>query len=165
MLESMLETLQQFYIQMETEPHDFLLFPGDSSLYTLRCMRCHKPVTVAGSIGETLLHAPTAMLYHWNIIQFHNKQNHRESILMPLLFTSYENYLRSSKSFQVSLNLLEKFVCQKPTKYVQFMFYEAVKNDMQIPKRHHSTTQYQAHSLSSPCYLKIYLKPSTYKRY
>jgi hypothetical protein len=29
-LESMLQILQQFYIQMETEPHDFLLFPGDS---------------------------------------------------------------------------------------------------------------------------------------
>ena len=77
MLESMLEILQQFYIQMETEPHDFLLFPGDSSLYTLRCMRCCKPVTVAGSIGRTLLHAPTAMLYHWNMIQFHDEQNHR----------------------------------------------------------------------------------------
>jgi hypothetical protein len=33
MLESTLEILQQFYIQMETEPHDFLLFPRDSSLY------------------------------------------------------------------------------------------------------------------------------------
>ncbi len=32
MLESMLE-IQQFYIQMEIEPHDFLLCPGDSSLY------------------------------------------------------------------------------------------------------------------------------------
>ncbi len=52
---------------METEPHDFLLFPGDSSLYTLRCMRCGQCVTVAGSIGETLLHAPTAMLYHAHI--------------------------------------------------------------------------------------------------
>ncbi len=89
---------------METEPHDFFHFPGDSSLYTLRCMRCCKPVTVAGSIGETPLHAPTAMLYHWNIIQFHNKQNHRELNLMPLLFTSYQNYLRSSKKNQVSLN-------------------------------------------------------------
>jgi hypothetical protein len=48
MLESTLEILQQFYIQMETEPHDFLLCPGDSSLYTLRCMRCGKRVTVAG---------------------------------------------------------------------------------------------------------------------
>jgi hypothetical protein len=54
MFESTLETLQQFYIQMEIEPHDFLLFPGDSSLYTLRCVRCGKHVTVAGSIGETL---------------------------------------------------------------------------------------------------------------
>jgi hypothetical protein len=45
MLESMLEILQQFYIQMKTEPYDFPLFPGDSSLYTLRCMRCHQPVT------------------------------------------------------------------------------------------------------------------------
>jgi hypothetical protein len=56
MLESMLEILQQFYIQMKTEPHDFLLFPGDSSLYTLRCMRCRQPVTRYGSIGQTLLH-------------------------------------------------------------------------------------------------------------
>jgi hypothetical protein len=39
MLESMLEILQQFYIQMETEPHDFLLIPGDSSLYTLQADR------------------------------------------------------------------------------------------------------------------------------
>jgi hypothetical protein len=60
------------------------------------------------------------------MIQSHDKQNHRESMLMPLLFTSYDNYLRSSKSFQVSL----KFGCQKPTKYGQFMFYEAVKVDM-----------------------------------
>jgi hypothetical protein len=51
MLESTLEILQQFYIQMETEPHDFLLFPGDSSLYTLSCIRCGQPVTLYGSIG------------------------------------------------------------------------------------------------------------------
>ncbi len=100
MLELTLEILQQFYIQMDIEPDDFSLFPGDSSLYTLRCMRCCKPVTVAGSIGETLLHAPTAMLYHWTMIQFHDKQNHRESMLTPLLFTSHDNYLRSSKNFK-----------------------------------------------------------------
>ncbi len=85
----MLEILQQFYIQMDTEPHDFLLFPGDSSLYTLRCMRCHQPFTLVGSIGETLLDAPTAKLYHWNMIQSHDEQNHREPMLMPLLFTSH----------------------------------------------------------------------------
>jgi hypothetical protein len=93
MFKSTLEILQQFYIQMETEPHVFLLFHGDSFLYTLKCMRCRQPVTLYGLIGQTLLHAPTAMLYHWNMIQFHDKQNHRELMLTPLLFTSYDNYL------------------------------------------------------------------------
>ncbi len=93
MLESTLKILQQFNIQMDTEPHDFPLFPGDSSSYTLRCMRCCQPVTFVGSIGETLLDAPIAILYHWNIIQSHDEQNHRELMLMPLLFTSYDNYL------------------------------------------------------------------------
>ncbi len=74
------------------------------------------------------------MLYHWNMIQFHDKQNHRKLMLTPLLFTSYDNYSRSSKSFQVSLNWIEKFGCQKPTKYGQFMFYEAYKNDLSISK-------------------------------
>jgi hypothetical protein len=58
MLESMLKILQQFYIQMETEPHDFHLFPGDYSLQTLRCMRCRQPVTLVGFIGENLLDCP-----------------------------------------------------------------------------------------------------------
>ena len=65
MLESTLEILQQLYIQMETEPHYCLLFPGYSSLYTLRCMRCCKPVTVAGSNERTLLHAPTELIWSW----------------------------------------------------------------------------------------------------
>jgi hypothetical protein len=74
MLESTLEILQQFYIQMETEPDDFHLFPVDLSTYALRCIRCGQHITLAGSIGETLLHAPTAMLYHWNMIQSHDEQ-------------------------------------------------------------------------------------------
>ncbi len=115
---------------MEIEPDDFHLFPGDFSLCTLRCVRCCKPVSVAGSIGRTLLHAPTAILYHWNMIQFHDKQNHRETMLTPLVFTSYDDYLRSSKSFQVHLNWIDKFGCQKPTIYEQLMFYEAAKNDL-----------------------------------
>ncbi len=68
--------------------------PGDLSTYILRCIRCGQPVTFAGSIGETLFHASAAMLYHWNMIQSHDDQNDRESMLMPLLFTSYDNYLQ-----------------------------------------------------------------------
>ncbi len=117
---------------MESEPHEFSAYPGDLSTYTLRCIRCGQPVTLVSSIGDTQLHAPTAMLYHWNIIQSHDKQNHRKSMLMPLLFTSYDNYLQSLKSFQKVSNWMEDLkICQKLTKYGQVMFCEAVKVDME----------------------------------
>jgi hypothetical protein len=86
MLESLLEILQQFYVQMETQSDEFHLFAGDLSTYTLRCKRCGHCVTLHGSIGETLFHAPTAMLYHWNMIEPHDELIHRELMLMPLLF-------------------------------------------------------------------------------
>jgi hypothetical protein len=93
MLESTLEILQQFYIQMETQFDEFHLFLGDVSTHTLRCKRCGQHVPLHGSIGETLFHAPAAMLYHWNMIEPHDEKIHRESMLMPLLFASYENYV------------------------------------------------------------------------
>jgi hypothetical protein len=44
-------------------------------------------------------------------------------MLMPLVFTSYEKYLRSSKSFQEGLTWMEDLtICQKPTKYGQVYF-------------------------------------------
>jgi hypothetical protein len=132
MLESTLEILQQFYIQMETQSDEFHLFAGDLSTNTLRCKRCGQHVTLHGSIGKILFHhAPAAMLYHWNMIEPHDEQIHRELMLMPLLFASYENYVRSSKSFQEGLNWMEDLnICQKPTKFGQAMFCEAVKVDM-----------------------------------
>jgi hypothetical protein len=75
MLESTLEILQQFDIHMESEPHEFSICTGDLSTYMLQCIRCGQPVTLADSIGETLFHAPAAMLYHWNMIQYHDNQN------------------------------------------------------------------------------------------
>jgi hypothetical protein len=58
MLESMLEILQQFYIQMETQSDEFHLFVGDLSKYRLRCKRCGQGVTLHGSIGGILYHHP-----------------------------------------------------------------------------------------------------------
>jgi hypothetical protein len=128
MLESTLEILQQFYIQMETKSDKFHLFAGDLSTYTLQCKRCDQRVTLHGSIGEILFHAPAAMLYHSNMIEPHDEQIHRESMLMPLLFASYEKYVQSSKSFQEGLNWIKgSNICQKPTKYGQAMFCGAVK--------------------------------------
>jgi hypothetical protein len=113
MLESMLEILQQFYIQVETQSDEFHLFAGDLSTYTLRCKRCGQHVTLHGSIGEILYHAPAAMLYHWKIIKPHDGQIHRQSMLMPLLFASYNNYVRSSNSFFEGCNWMEDLnICQ-----------------------------------------------------
>jgi hypothetical protein len=61
------------------------------------------------------------------MIQFHEEQNHRELMLMPLLFTSYDNYLGSLKSLLEGLNWMEGLKnFQKPTKYGQLLFCEAV---------------------------------------
>jgi hypothetical protein len=123
----MLEILQQFYIQVETQSEEFHLFGGDLFIYTLRCKKCGQRVTHHGSIGEILYHAPTAMLCHWNMVEPHDEQIHRESMLMPLLFTFYENYVQSSNSFFEGWNWMENLnICQKPTKYGQSMFCEAV---------------------------------------
>ncbi len=93
MLELTIEILQQSYIQMKTQSDEFHLFGGDHSTYMLWCKRCGQHVTLHGSIEETLFHAPTAMLYHWNMIEPHDEQIHRKLMLMPLLFASYENYV------------------------------------------------------------------------
>jgi hypothetical protein len=39
------------------------------------------------------------------MIESHEEHSHKELMLMPLLFISYENYIRSSKSFQERFEL------------------------------------------------------------
>ncbi len=131
----MLEILQQFYIQVETQSDEFYLFAGDLSTYTLRCKRCGQCVTLHGSIGDTLYHAPAAMLYRWKITEPHYEQIHKQSMLMPLLFASYDNYVQSSNSFFEGCSWMEDLnICQTQTKYGQSMFCEAVKVDMKNSK-------------------------------
>jgi hypothetical protein len=102
---------------VETQSDEFHLFAGDLSTYTLRCKRCGQRVTLHGSIREILYYATAAMLCHWNMIEPHDEQIHRESMLMPLLFASYENYTQSSNSFFEGWNWMEDLnICQKPTK-------------------------------------------------
>jgi hypothetical protein len=69
------------------------------------------------------------------MIEPHDEPIHRELMLMPLLFTSYNNYVQPSKSFYEGWNWMEDFnICQKPTNYGQAMFCEAVKVDMENSK-------------------------------
>ncbi len=78
------------------------------------------------------------------MIELNDMQMHRESMLMPLLFASYENYVRSSKSFQEGLSWMEYLNNhQKPTKYEQSLFCETVKVDLENSKElsfHHTIT-------------------------
>ncbi len=133
------------YIQMMTQSDECHLFAGDLSTYRLQCKRCGQHVTLHGSVEDTLFHAPNAMLYHWNMMEPNDEQMHRELMFMPLLVASYyQNYVRSSKSFQEGLSWMEDLnICQKPTKYGQSMFCEAVKVDLENSKEssfHHTIT-------------------------
>jgi hypothetical protein len=52
-------------------------------------------------------------------------------MLMPIVFTFDEFFLQSSKYFQEGLKWMEvSKICQKPTKFWQVMFCEAVKVNM-----------------------------------
>ncbi len=78
------------------------------------------------------------------MIEPNDEQMHRELMLMPLLFASYENYVRSLKSFQEGLSWMEDLnIRQKPTKYGQSMFCVVVKVDLENSKElsfHHTIT-------------------------
>jgi len=67
-LESTLEILQQFYTKMHSDHNYFCLISGDLCKYTLKCVRCDASITTPGTIGETLYHAPFAILHHWEMI-------------------------------------------------------------------------------------------------
>jgi hypothetical protein len=73
-LESTLEILQQFNIKMNSDHKRYCLIPGDLSKYTLKCVRCHRNLTAPGTIGETLYHAPIAILRHWEMIDYQDHQ-------------------------------------------------------------------------------------------
>ncbi len=97
------------------------------------------------------------------MIESNDEQIHRESMLMPLLFASYENYVLSSKSFIEGWTWMDNLnICQKPNKHGQAKFCEAVKVDMDNSKE----TSFKK-TISSTLSLitvlfEIYLKPSPY---
>ena len=67
-LESMLELLQQFYLQLVLMSDEFIIFPGDCLKFSLKCKRCGKCVSPPESIGTTLFNAPSAILSHLKML-------------------------------------------------------------------------------------------------
>ncbi len=138
-LESTHELMQQVYIKMETEPGQFCLFPGDLSIYSLKCIRCCRSITSPESIGETLYHAPIAMLNHWNMIV--RKDTTVDDIasipldIASILFvcTSLDSYYQAMNScYQAIKGRDYGSFCfpNKGCRHGQLSFCEAVKVDM-----------------------------------
>ena len=55
-LESTLELLQQFYLQVESIAHDYKVFPGDQSKFSLKCLCCGKKNYSYRIAWETSIH-------------------------------------------------------------------------------------------------------------
>jgi hypothetical protein len=56
-LESTLELLQQFYLQVESIANDYKVFSGDQLKFSLKCLRCGKKLLLQNCLGN---------LYSWH---------------------------------------------------------------------------------------------------
>jgi hypothetical protein len=89
-LESTLELLQQFYIQVESVAHDYKVFPGDQLKFSLKCLHCGKKITPTELLGKLLFMAPMAICHHLKMLSSIPPVNDSLLVLknMPVLFTS-----------------------------------------------------------------------------
>jgi hypothetical protein len=100
LLESTLEILQQFEINLESHEEFFYLVMGDCSKYSINCVRCKTRITACGSIAETLFHAPTAMLLHLGMIPNFEVLDESGLKAMPLLFIGLDSFARTKNSHE-----------------------------------------------------------------
>jgi hypothetical protein len=101
-LESTLELLQQFYLQVESIAHDYKVFPGDQLKFCLKCLHCGKKITPTESIGKLLFIAPMASCHHLKILSSIPPVNDTPLIFknMPVLFTATKKYSASKTLFE-----------------------------------------------------------------
>jgi hypothetical protein len=100
-LESTLELLQQFYLQVESIALDYKVFPGDQLMFSLNCLCCRKKILLSELIGKLLFMAPMAICHHLKILSSTPSVNDSCLIFknMPVLFTSTKNYSASKTLF------------------------------------------------------------------
>ncbi len=100
-LESTLELLQQFYIQVESVAQDYKVFPGDQSTFSLKCCRCGKKIIPTETLANLLFMAPMAICHHLKMLPSVSLVNEPTFLFrkMPVLFTSIENYFASKSAF------------------------------------------------------------------
>jgi hypothetical protein len=109
-LESTLELLQQFYLQVESIALDYKVFPWDQSKFSLICLCCGKKITPTKSIGKLLFMAPMAICHHLIILSSIPLVNDSPLIFrkMPVLFTSTKNYSASKSLFHEAIYEIAK---------------------------------------------------------
>jgi len=147
-LESTLEILQQFYIKMHSDHKRYCLIPGDLCKYTLKCVHCDTSITPPGTIGETLYHAPVAIVRHWEMIDHEDHpMNTFDLSYVPVLFLGMDTFGRAQASFLATLtntgdNDRDRMFCSKVNgaKKGEEEFCEAVKVDVSKSKE----TNFQA---------------------
>ncbi len=89
------------------------------------------------------MHAPLAMSHHRDMIQPNYDMNVNEMNSMPLLFTSYESYIKSTKTYQKSWNStsddayeeLLSNTCKLESYRGRHRFCKAVRVDMENSKK------------------------------
>ncbi len=127
---------------MKTEPGRFCLFPGDQSIYSLKCIRCRRSITAPGSIGQTLYHAPIAMLNHWDMLVTKDATDGTpfefDIASIPLVCTSSDSYCQALKSYLGTH--IDKDLCspKQNLRHHQLSFCKAVKVDMSDMNESHN---------------------------
>jgi hypothetical protein len=104
-LESNLELLQQFYLQVESIAHNYKVFPGDQSKFSLvKCLCCGNKITPTELLVKLLFMAPMAISHDLKMLSSIPPVNDSPLVLknMPVLFTSTKNY-SASKSLLTKL--------------------------------------------------------------
>jgi len=89
---------------MHSDHKHYCVIPGDLCKYTLKCVRCGSSITPPGTIGETLHHAPVAILRHWEMIDHEDHPMNTFDIShIPVLFSGMDTFGRAQALFVATL--------------------------------------------------------------
>ena len=122
---------------MHSDHNFYCLIPGDLCKYTLKCVRCDASITTPGTIAETLYHAPSAILRHWEMIDHQDHPINPPGAFnlshVPVLFSGMDTYVRGQSSFLATVtnigdNDRDGMFCSRGAKKGEHEFCEAVNS-------------------------------------
>jgi len=162
-LESTLELLQQFYIQLDNLSVECCLFVGDLHKYCPHCTRCHRAITRPDHIFEILEIAPMAMLWHLGMASNLCDFPHCPIILSSKDFAYYlHSFFEGSMEDMKDIEPLPFSKCDAIMSQGMHTFCEAMKVDLQScvnSKKNqdttHNTTMVNTFSLITSLFLDV----------